>query len=157
MSDDRTFELGVRDKQGNTTTFDATIHYQNANKPCAFVLNESPNNKGAKLSDVSDKAMLVTANAVMKTHEKQMNGGDKLYAFAENGKENYKQQPFEMRVEGTKQDQSAEKKFMSPYSKDTQTDHKPLDSIHKDRMKLTISDLQGKNILAENNMPSQKR
>lgn len=145
-----------RELDVNGTTVDATIYYKNS-KPCAVALDESPKNTGAKLNEVSDKAMLQTANAIGETH-KTMKGGDKLYAFANNGDGTYKQQPFEMQVKGSIHDQSAKERTMKPYgATNNSTDHKPLDSVHKDRMNNTISELQGKNTLAENKMSSIDR
>ena len=100
--------------------------------------------------------MSATANGIAKS-QPQMRGGDKLYAFAENKDGTFKQQPFELQVKGSMHDQSAKERDMSPYSQKTGSDHKPLESVHKDRMELTVSKLQGKNILAENKMPSIDR
>jgi len=144
-------------KDGNEVVkYDATI-YSKDEKPCAVVLSDSENNSGAKFSQLKqetrDEITTATANGIAEIHKEEMIGRDRLYAYSQNADSTYKQQPYELHVTGSIHDQSAEERSMIPYSKDTGTDHNPLDSVHKDRMEYTISELQDRG-LSDNNFSS---
>lgn len=136
---------------GKQTEFDAKVYYKDG-KPCAATLTESPNNQGVKFSQVSDRAMIETGYGLMNTSPQEMKRGDKIYMFAKNEDGSFKQQPFEVKHEPSIEDVTKEEKTLGAYSANNRTDHQPLDSISKERMEMTISDLQGRNPLAENTM-----
>ena len=158
MSDNYQEINGLRLKNDPATEYDAKIYYKDG-KPFAATLSESPNNQGIKFNQVSDRAMSVTADSLMKNSPEEMKRGDKIYMFAKNDNGSYKQQPFEVKHEPSPSisDVTKEEKTVGAYSANNGSDHQPLDSISKERMEMTISQLQGKNPMAENTMPQIDR
>jgi hypothetical protein len=174
MPDDYEHGVGqVRDFNGNLTTFDFSVHYDKANKPCAFVITESKENTGMKLSEanssgtekVADKAILRTANTILGSHNEenknniqaQLNGGDKLYGFAENNDGSFKQQPFEIQNRGSIFDRSANEKSISAYSPNNSSEHQPLDSVSRGDVEVKVMQFQDKNPLEFNSMSNNNR
>lgn len=151
-------DKAASEKKVKVAEYDATVHYKDG-KPCAVVLSGSDSEQGKNFHEVRDELMNKTANGVVAAHNKNnsdtpMVGTNKLYVFARNENETFKQQPYELHVTGSEHDQLAKEYKMIPYSeKNNSSDHRPLDSIHKDKMEFTISDLKGRG-LSDYNMPS---
>lgn len=129
--------------------YDAKVYYNN-DKPCAIALKESEGKQNPQYNEVKDILMESAANGITKLHnakktENPIENGNKIYVYADNGNNAYKERTFEFEVKG---------KYPNPVQEKI-VEKRSSNIVHKDEMEVRVSQLQGKD-LSDYNTHSMK-